>query len=82
MAVYDTVLRKGGTNGGGVNVGKIIVFLLRLAFFVLSLHIVDQDDFEKPVDFSDLHNVTFSHRTTRDGKHHIAVTADLIDYSP
>nr|WP_243149363.1 LPD11 domain-containing protein [Colidextribacter sp. OB.20] len=38
------------------------------------------DDFEKPVDFSDLHNVTFSHRTTRDGKHHIVVTADLIDY--
>ena len=38
------------------------------------------DDFEKPVDFSDLHNVTFSHRTTRDGKHHIAVTADLINY--
>lgn len=38
------------------------------------------DDFEKPVDFSDLHNVTFSHRTTRDGKHHIVMTADLIDY--
>jgi len=38
------------------------------------------DDFDKPVDFSDLHNVTFSHRTISDGKRHIVVTADLIDY--
>ena len=30
MAVCDTVLRKGGTDGGGVNVGKIIGFLLGL----------------------------------------------------
>ena len=30
MAVHDTVLRKGGTDGGRVNVGKIIRFLLGL----------------------------------------------------
>ena len=30
MTVYDTALRKGGTDGSGVNVGKIIGFLLGL----------------------------------------------------
>ena len=36
MAVYDTALRKGGTDGGGVNVGKIIGFLLGLTVLVMS----------------------------------------------
>ena len=57
MAVHDAVLRKGGTDGGGVNIGKIIGFLpgptvLLLLLFVLVLgkgdHLVKVKVSKKP----------------------------------